>query len=409
MARIVKQLTDTEIKKTKAKEKDYKISDGKGLYIVIKKNGTKFFRFDFSFAGKRKSMSFGVYPTVSLKNARDKREDARKQIQNNINPINQKKIDKQQEVLTLNYVTEKWFQSISMKLSDQTIYNYRGSLQKNVLNRIGKKEIKNISRIEIVTVLNELHNHTNTIKRIFRLLSRIFSFAVVNYNLEQYIMDFEVTDILPSHQTINHTAITQKDDIYELINSIRNFSVKDKEYLHYSPVYALKILPYVFVRISSLLLSKWEHIDFENNTWVFPAENTKTKKEYLCPMPLQVVELLNELKKDTVIKSEYVFHSAHNNADRSLSRASVGKYLSSELGYKGKMTLHGFRSTFSTTAYENEEEHGYSSFIIEACLSHADKNRVRSAYNRESLTKYINQKKDLIQWYADFIDKKKTL
>ena len=407
MAKIVKHLTDTEIKQAKPKEKDYKLSDGQGLYFVVKQNGTKFFRFDFAFGGKRKSMSFGIYPTISLKEAREKREVARNEIQNNINPINQKKVEKVKETLTLEYVSEEWLKLVSKKLDDTTIYNYRGTLKRNVWVHLGKVEVKNIKRIDIVNLLSRMSHMPSSIKRIYALLGRIFSYAVINYNLKYNPVDFSIIDIFPKEEIKNHTAITTKDEIKELIQKINNLSIEDKEYYHYSAVYAIKILPYIFVRISSLLKAEWDHIDFEFETWLFPAENTKTKKDYLYPMPKQVVDLLldlNEHIEESKIRSKYIFHSAFNNPNNPLSRSTVRRYLSHELGYKGQMTLHGFRSTFSTTAYENEELHGYGSFIIESCLSHADKNKIRSAYNRDSLTKYIKQKRELIQWYADYID-----
>ncbi len=309
--------------------------------------------------------------------------------------------------MTLEFVGEKWLDSISHRLDETTAYNYRGTLQKNVYSHLGAVEINSIKRIDIVNLLNRLKKHSSTLKRIYRYLSRIFSFAVVNYNLKHNPVDFQVTDLFPREQITNHKALTETDDIKELIKKIHGLKLDDKEYYHYSAVYSLKILPYMFVRISSLLKSEWKHIDFENRTWLIPAENTKTRKDYLYPIPQQVFDLLldlNECLEESKIKSKYIFHSAHNNPNKHLSRATTSRYLKLELGFDGQMTLHGFRSTFSTTAYENEENHGYSGFIIEACLSHADRNKVRSAYNRETLNKYINQKRGLIQWYADYID-----
>ena len=406
MARIVKQLSDTEIKKIKAKEKDFKISDGKGLYLVIKKNGTKFFRFDFTFGEKRKSMSFGIYPSISLKEARNKRDEAKELILKNVNPINQKKLEKKHEIVTLEFVTKKWLESISQRLSPTTIYNYRGTLTKNVLKELGKIEIKNIKRIDIVNLLAKMNKnkHSSSLKRIYKLLSRIYSFAVVHYNLDYNPVDFNIIDIIPKNEVTNYIAITKKEDIKALIRRIHKLNVDEKDYFHYSAVYAIKILPYVFTRISSFIKTEWEHIDLDKNTWFVPAANTKTNKDFLYPIPVQVKKLLEELKEHTLIKSKYVFNNAQNRAEHHLSRATVGRYLKEELGFKGEMTLHGFRSTFSTTAYEHEEEHGYSSFIIEACLSHSDKNKIRSAYNRESLNKYFEQKKALFQWYANWLN-----
>lgn len=130
----------------------------------------------------------------------------------------------------------------------------------------------------------------------------------------------------------------------------------------------------------------------------------KSKKEYLYPIPVQVKKLLLKLKDLVAIESEFVFHSAQNKPEKSLSRSTVDTYLRKWVGYEGDATLHGFRSTFSTIAYEYRSEHNQDSLIIEACLSHTDKNAVRRAYNRESKYKYFEDKKVLIDWYANYID-----
>lgn len=419
MAKLVKQLTDTEIKKAKYTSKEdfeklkklnpnvlrkNKLSDGKGLFLILKSNGTKFWQFDFSFGGKRKSMSFGSYPTVSLKEARTKREDARNNIQNNINPINQKKEDKENQKLIFEYIAEKWIKNTA-NLSDETRLNYKRSLDKNVNPLIGKLELHNIKRKHIVNVLISLQDRTTVASRIYNLLQRIFSYSAINYDLKYNPVDFNLNDLITRKKISHHKAIINEDKIKELISDIKNLSVEDKDYLHYSGVYALKMLPYMFVRITSLLKSKWDDIDFENETWLFPAKNTKTKEDYLYPMPKQIIDLLMDLNEDTIIKSEYVFHSAQNNPKKYLSRATVSNYLKQVLGYDGEMTLHGFRSTFSTTMNRKKGEHGYSEDIIEACLSHSERNRVKKAYDREYLDKHIDEKRQLIQWYADYLDK----
>lgn len=399
MAKIVKQLSDTEIKNSKAKEKEYKLSDGNGLYLVVKSNGTKFFRYDFSFGGKRKSMSFGIYPGTTLKEAREKKDEALKQIKNNINPIHIKRNAKDNQKTIFKTIAEEWFTNLENNIAQKTVTNYRKTFVKSVYPKIGDYSIHKITRIDIINILK---NSLNT-KRIYTLIDRIFSYSTIHYDLKYNVCDFRFNDVIQNKEVKNHTAVTEEKSIKDLLRDIGDLKYTD-EYYHYSPVIALKILPYVFVRISSLLLAKWEHIDFDEDLWLFPAENMKTKKDFIYPIPKQVKELLLELKKITVINSIYVFHSAQNKPEKHLSRATVGTYLVNILKYKGEMTLHGFRATFSTIAYEKQEEHGYSGFVIEACLSHSDSNKVRSAYNRENKMKYLSQKRELIKWYADFLD-----
>ena len=430
MARIVKHLTDTEIIKTKytskeeynkllqkfkklvlegkAKEKDKpllknKLSDGGGLFLVIKSNGTKYWQYDFSFGEKRKSMSFGTYPEISLKEARKKREEAKNNIHYNINPINQKKQDKENQKLIFKSLSVSWFDSVLL-VEPQTRKNYKDIFNKHVYPLIGKIEIHNIKRKNIVDVLLSVKKYPSNASRIYNLFSRKFSYFVITYDLEYNPIDFKLSDLIKNPKTKHHKTLIVEEDIKKIIIDIKNLSVNDRDYLHYSGVYALKLMPFMFVRISALLQSKWEYIDFEQETWYFPKELMKTDEPFLFPIPKQVVELLVELKEKTYIKSEYIFHSAHNNPYKHLSRGTPLSYLKKILDYDGKMTLHGFRSTFSTTANRLKTEHRYGVDIIEACLSHGETNKVKKAYDRDYLDKYIDEKRGLIQWYADWLD-----
>lgn len=396
----VKSLTDTEIKKVKHDKKQFKLSDGKGLYLVIKTNGTKMWRYDFSFGGKRKSMSFGIYPTVSLKEAREQREEAKKNISSNVNPINHKKIQKENQKFIFENVSNKWLDLVP-NLGPETKTNYTKALEKNVYPIIGKLEIYNVKRKNIVDVLVSLQNKPHVASRVYNLLKRIFSYSCINYDLDYNPVDFNLNDLIKKKKTSHHKTVINEIDIKPLKDDIRDFKISG--YLHYSGVYALKFLPYVFVRISSLLKAKWQHIDFEKEVWLFPKENTKTNEDYLYPMPKQIIELLMDLNEEAKVKSDYLFITAHNNPKKHLNRGTPLRYLKKHLGYE-EMTLHGFRSTFSTNANIRKSEHGFSDDIIEACLSHAEIRQVKKAYDRGYLEKYINEKRSLIQWYANWLD-----
>ena len=406
MPKIVKQLTDLDIKKAKIKEKDYKLSDGKGLFLIIKSNGTKFFRFDFVFGEKRKSTSFGIYPLTNLKKAREMRDEAKLLLQKNINPISVKRNEKLEEKITFYFVMEKWLEDKKNKISEDSFKNYKQTLEKNLSKNFQNLDVKNIKRKHILDVLNEISNagYKSAATKVYSLMKKIFQYAILNYVNISNPIDFKISDVVGKYETKNHSAAIEEVEIKELIQKIKRLDNSRVEHLHYSPLYALKIMPYIFMRVSSFLSSKWEHIDLQNNTWYFPAENMKTKKEYLYPIPIQVRELLLKLKDETVIDSEFVFHSAQNRPEKHLSRATVNTYLKKWVGYEGDVTLHGFRSTFSTIAHEFRNEHKKDSLIIEACLTHCDKDIVRRTYNRESKYKYLEDKKMLIDWYARYID-----
>ena len=157
MAKLVKPLSDMEIKKAETKAKDYKLSDGQGLCLIVKPNGTKYFRFDFIYGSKRKSTSFGVYPIVTLKEAREKREEARQLLANNINPISAKRIKKASESLTLQNVVDEWIELRRKSSSESTIIQNTRIL-KNITNWLGSIAIKDIKSVDIIIALEKMQN-----------------------------------------------------------------------------------------------------------------------------------------------------------------------------------------------------------------------------------------------------------
>ena len=183
MARIVKPLTDTEIKKAKPKDKDYKLSDGENLYLVVKSNGTKFFRFDFTYAKKRKSMSFGIYPEVTLKEAREKRTKAREQLINNINPI-ESKSSNYEDIATFKYVADKWFQLMKREWKEVTYELNEERLKLHVYPYIGNKNISDIKISDILKIIQKLQldEHFETSERILNTLCPFFRIAAACFS-----------------------------------------------------------------------------------------------------------------------------------------------------------------------------------------------------------------------------------
>ena len=155
MAKIVKPLTDTEIKKAKPNEKDYKLSDGENLYLVVKSNGTKFFRFDFTYAKKRKSMSFGIYPSISLKEARELKDKAREQLKQNINPI-ESKTSNFEDITTFEYIAQKWFNLMKNEWKSCTYELNEKRLKLHVYPHLGNKKISNIKILDILKIIQKL-------------------------------------------------------------------------------------------------------------------------------------------------------------------------------------------------------------------------------------------------------------
>lgn len=403
MARLVKPLSDKDIKFAEIRQKDYKLTDGQGLYVVIKVDGTKYFRFDFTYGGKRKSTSFGVYPKVSLKEAREKREEARELLSKNINPISAKKIKRASESLTLEMVINEWLELRAKSSSVATVIQNRRMLN-NITNWLGNVSIKDIKRIDIINILEKIQNKgvIETAHRLLSLMNKIYMFAVTKEYVEHNIIaDVDKKSVLvPSNKNVHHPAITSSDEIKDLLKDINNIGEKFKS--HISIIFIFKIIPYVFVRSENIRLMRWQELDLQKGIWEIPQEKMKTNIDFVCPLPRQAIDIIKQIEPYSKHRSEFVFPSP-NKTDRGIAGATLSDTLN-RLGYQNRHTFHGFRSMFSTIAYESYKEHGFHSDIIEACLAHKEKNRVKAAYNRESKMKYFEEKKELMQWWADWLD-----
>ena len=404
MKRTIKKLTELEIKKAEIKDKDYNLSDGDGLYFIVRKNGSKFFRLDFRYGGKRLSMSLGTYPKISLKEARDKKDECKKLLSENINPISEKRVKKSSESLTLGMIIDEWLELRAKSSSDATVIQNRRML-KNITNWLGNIAIKDIKRVDIINILEKIQSKgvIETAHRLLSLMNKIYMFAVTKEYIEHNIIaDIDKKSVLiPSNKNIHHPAITNPKEIKELINDINHIEEKLKSDI--SVIFIFKIIPYVFVRSENIRLMRWDELDLEKGIWEIPKEKMKTHIDFVCPLSRQAVDIIKQIEPYSRHRSEFVFPSPSKN-DRGISGATLSDTLN-KLGYQNRHTFHGFRSMFSTITYEYYKEHGFHSDIIESCLAHKEKNKVKAAYNRESKYKYFEEKKELMQWWADWLDK----
>ncbi|RXK05391.1 tyrosine-type recombinase/integrase [Halarcobacter bivalviorum] len=404
MPKISKPLTTTEIKNFKPKDKQYKKPDGRGLWLVVRPTGAKYWRYDFKYGGKNLSMSFGVYPEVGLKEAREKRSAARELLSKNINPISEKRIKKASESLTLQNVIDEWIDLRKKSSSIATITQNKRIL-KNITDWLGNIAIKDIKRVDIISALEKLQSRgvIETAHRLLSLINKIYMFAVTKEYIEHNIIaDIDKKSVLIPNQKDTHlAAITEPKDIKQLLLDINSIGEKLKSDI--STIFIFKLIPYVFVRSENIRLMCWDNINLEKGVWEIPKEKMKMKVDFVCPLPKQAIDILKQIEPFSRHRSRFVFPSPYKN-DRGVSGATLSDTLN-KLGYQNKHTFHGFRSMFSTIAHELYKEHGFHSDIIESCLAHKEKNKVKAAYNRESKYKYFEEKKELIQWYADWLDR----
>jgi integrase len=402
MPKIATPLTDTKIKTSKPKEKDYKLSDGQGLFLLVKTNGTKLWRFDFTFASKRQTMSFGIYPEIGLKEARDKREKARENIKDGINPIESKSSNFEINT-TFKFISDKW---LSLQKDDWSETNYKkikSNLENNAYPFLGNKNINDISRKDILILIErmEQRNATEYASRLLSNMQRIYKYAVTNEYVEHNIIaDIDKRNSLKKRKVENHAAITKKEDIKQLLKDINSYGI---DYMaDISTIYALKIAPYLALRPYNLRSLEWSEINFEKELIEIPKDKMKTDKDFVLPLSNQAILILREIEKFKS-DSKFLFYSPTSKI-RCISENTINHALH-KMGYKDKHTGHGFRAMFSTNAHEYISEHGFYSDIIEACLAHSEKNAIKAAYNRESKFKYLEEKRKLMQWWADWLDK----
>lgn len=261
---------------------------------------------------------------------------------------------------------------------------------------IKNESIEDIKRQDIILILQDLKNKGlfETSNRVHMLLNKIYKYAVVlEYVPHNIIADIDKTTILGKIEKKHYPTFTKEKDIKTLLLSI------DEYQGDYSTKMALKILPYVFVRSFNIRHMEWKEIDFEAKEWIIPPHKMKTKIEFVLPLSNHVIELLKEMQLFSG-NGKYVFPSFRQK-DKPLSDNTLISALR-RMGYtKDEFVPHSFRSMFSTIAYENMSEHGYSSEVIEALLAHKEKNKIKDAYNRAS---YKDSMKNLVYWYSDFIN-----
>lgn len=401
MARIIKPLSDVEIKKAKTKEKDYYLFDGDGLNLLIKKNGSKLWRCGYTFNGKRNTVSLGVYPEVSLKEAREKKDEVKKKIAQGINPSISKDI-KADETITFKIIAEKWLDLMKDDWSKSNYAKIKSTIENNAYPFIGEKDINQIEKRDIFVIIElmEKRDAIELARRLLNNMERIYKFAVsrdfIKHNL---IGDIDKNNALKKRKATHIPAITDKDELRELLNDIKLYNTDLTKDVVTS--YATKLAPYLALRPYNIRFLEWKEIDFENEMIIISAEKMKMKIEFAMPLSRQALSILKDMETYRTT-SNYVFYSPSSKT-RCISENTLNHVLH-RMGYKGKHTIHGFRSSFSTIAHENISLHGKSSDIIESCLAHAESNTVKKAYNRESTLKYINEKRELMQWWADWID-----
>jgi len=377
-------LTDTAIRAAKPRPKQYKLTDEKGMYLLIKPNGGKYWRLDYRLHGKRKTYAIGVYPTVSLKEARQIRDTAKKLISDGIDPAQKKKADAN----TFKDIALRWFEEKQPTIREATYKRRLRRFENYVFPKIGDKGMKDIKSPDIYEIIKPLIDlrKLETAGRLRAEISAIFDYAIV-HGVTDYDPSQAVARQIPEKTVTHRVALINPNDVQKLLRDIEQYGGA------YQVQRALKISPYLFQRPGEIRQMRWQDIFFETKEWRYLV--TKTNVQHIVPLSTQVIAILEEMK-DFSGKSEYVFPSVRSD-DKPISDGTINKALRI-LGYAGDaMTAHGFRSIASTFLHEQ----GWNSDAIERQLAHVPRDDVKAAYNR---AQYLDERRKMMQSWADYLD-----
>lgn len=388
-------LTDTAARNAKPREKEYKLADSGGLYLLVTPAGGKLWRLKFRIDGREKKLSIGSYPEISLAEARKRRDEAREQMAAGKDPSREKQLAKHRaQVAAANtfaeigqeYLGKRKREGLSGSTSGKADY-YLSRLTP----ALGRMPVGEITASDVLAVLRvfEKQGKHETANRLLQLASRIFRYAVATARLTSDPTR-DLRGAITTPKVKHYAAITDADGTGKLLRAIDGYEGGGMTRL------ALQLAPHVFVRPGELRQAEWSEIDLEKALWIIPAEKMKMRKPHQVPLSRQAVALLREAAGLTGAKG-YVFPSVRTNA-RPMSENTINAGLR-RLGYsKDEMTAHGFRSMASTLLNESGK---FSPDAIERALAHSDSDSVRAAYHRGA---HWQERVEMAQWWSDYLD-----
>ena len=395
MARTTRPLTNTEVLRAKALEKDLTLHDGDGLFLIVKTSGKKLWRFRYQRPAtkQRTMMGLGAFPALSLADARGLRADNLALLANGIDPQIQAEVAEEQQQIALDSifstVAANWFKLKSKSVTPDYAKDIWRSLEKDVFPAIGEIPVQQIKARILVEALEPIkaRGALETVRRLVQRINEIMIYAVntglIDANPASGIgMAFEK----PKKQNM---PTLRPEELPKLMRSLimSNLSVPTRCLIEWQLL--------TLVRPSEASGARWAEIDLDAKLWTIPAERMKAKREHIIPLSIPALDILDVMRPISAHR-EHIFPS-RNDPKMSMNSQTANAALK-RIGYGGKLVAHGLRSIASTAL----NEHGFNADVIEAALAHCDKNEVRRAYNRST---YLSQRKDLMDWWATYVKK----
>lgn len=415
------KLADTKIKNLKPKKKDYALSDGSGLQILIKPDKKKKWEFIYSSPtqytnqGKkrRRKTTFGYYPNTSLKTARDRANEYLDLISKGIDPIDNKREEKQELIKKENsnfkHIAEQWLEFEEQRMTPRAFKRKKAIVVNDAYPYLQNKDIEDITHQDLIKAIKErlakkIHSAKDndnppdgieTANKLYNHLNTIFKYAITLGYAEKNPFDNILKDlIIPKANVTHYAKITEHDELKVLVNDIYNYQG------HYSTINSLKLGLHLPLRASNLTNLLWEYIDFDKRSLTIPRNLMKVKNKNLpdfkVPLSDEVVNILKEQYEFTS-HQKYVFLSVNNKV---LNRDTPNVALQ-RMGYKNKQTLHGFRGIYRSLIDTYQLKHNISYDVKKRFLDHHDNNKVELAYNHRA--EFFEQMKPLVKWWSEFI------
>lgn len=391
-------LTNTHIKAAKSRSGNYKMADGGGMYLLVKKNGHKYWRLDYRFRGKRKTLALGVYPEISLKDAREKRRQARLQLEKGRDPAEIRKEEKlARQVDEFEAVARQWWEHCRDTWTPDHAANVLRRLETNAFRDLGHLSIDEITPQRIIATIRkiEARGALDMATRVNQAIRAICRFAI-----QQGIATSNPAsdlDGIVRQRKVRHWASLPREELPEFLRALDTYSDRGRKLTQR----AIKLLVLTFVRSGELRGAKWEEFDLEDKVWRISADRMKMRNEHLVPLSRQALEVL-ELLQGMTGKYELVFPSERDRS-REMSDNTMRRAIF-KLGYDGtqegksKAVPHGFRATASSILNES----GFNPDAIERQLAHKERNSVRAAYTYHA--RYLDERRTMMQWWANYLD-----
>ena len=389
------KLTDAKLRNLTQPGKYF---DGGGLYLELTKAGGRYWRLKYRHGGKEKRLAFGVYPAVSLKDARDRAADAFKQIQAGDDPGELRKAAKvkatQETVNTLEAVAADWMKHQAARWEPVTLSRIRASLATDIFTVLGSRPLASIKPGEIMAAVKKIESRgaSDQAGRVLQRVKAIYRWAVTHERIESNpMLDLVLSEILKPRQVQHRAALPER----ELPQFLAKLAAYEGD-AH--TVQALRLLMLTATRPGEVRGARWTEFDLEAALWIIPADRMKMRHEHQVPLARQALEVLRTMQTLSG-ECELVFPSPVY-PSRPLSENTLNSAMA-RMGYKYRATAHGFRALFSTVANEN----GWNPDVIERQLAHQERNKVRAAYHRST---YTADRAKLMQWWGDYLDSRKA-